>query len=287
MAFQNILQKSLLFFPKKHRKNLKNLYYDQFLFPFYCLRNKIYYGKKDFFDAVSIETTSYCNLRCKFCPNSKYERGLLKNKKLIPTKLYKNIIDQLAEMDYRGRILPYFFGEPLSDKRLPELIAYTRKKLPKAHIQLNSNGFLFTIPLYEKLVKAGVDVFHVSQYLEKMPPAVKELFDYLKNKPKKENKVSYRIFTDNLARSNRGGNIEVPNQWEKPICTYPSTFLNVDCEGNVILCCADYHSSVKFGNLKKEKIIDIWNKPFYKKIRRDLRKKKFNLPICKKCIKSS
>ena len=57
-----------------------------------------------------------------------------------------------------------------------------------------------------------------------------------------------------------------------------------DFNGNVLLCCNDYHSSIKFGNLEKEKIIDIWEKPIYKNFRRQLKKKQFVLPICKKCV---
>jgi len=31
------------------------------------------------FSVVEVETSTACNLRCNYCPNSVYERGLLKN----------------------------------------------------------------------------------------------------------------------------------------------------------------------------------------------------------------
>ena len=284
MGFHKILQKLAPLFPKKVQNKVRTIYYDKILFSLYCLRNKIYYNKKDFFDAVTIDTTTYCNLRCKFCPNSKYTRGLLKNKKNMEINLYKKIIDDLSQLNYRGKILPFFYGEPLSDNRLPDLILYTRKKLPKSKIQVNSNGFLMTISLYKKLIKNGVDIFHVTQYSNKMPPNMKKLFDYLKTRPKKENKISYRKFAEDFALYNRGGNIDIPKKWGKPFCTYPTTFLTIDVDGNVILCCNDYQSSVKFGNLKKETIMEVWEKPFYKKVRRNIRRNIFFLPVCKKCV---
>jgi radical SAM protein with 4Fe4S-binding SPASM domain len=56
----------------------------------------------------------------------------------------------------------------------------------------------------------------------------------------------------------------------------------IDWNGNVVLCCNDYFSSIKFGNVENEKFIDIWNSDLYTKTRSDLRHKKFNLDICKK-----
>ena len=223
-------------------------------------------------------------MRCKWCPNSKYERGLLKNKKLIDINLFKKIIDELSEINYKESIHLYFFGEPLSDKRLPKLISYTRKKLPKVKIQINSNGILLNVLLYKKLCESGLDIFHISQYTSKMPKNMEEVFKYLKTRPKSENKIKYRIFTEDLALSNRGGNVKTKKIWDKPICTYPKAMLNIDYGGNVILCCNDYHSSIKFGNLKNERLLNIWYKPEYKKLRRDLKKGIFKLPICKRCV---
>jgi radical SAM protein with 4Fe4S-binding SPASM domain len=273
--------------PKKYRIKIKNFYYDKLIHPIYLIKNKLNYGVWDFFDRVGIETTTHCNLRCRFCPNSKYPRSLKKNEKLLETEIYKKIIDELSEINFKGRILPYSFGEPLTDKRIVSLVEYTKKKLPKARISLNSNGIFLTVPLYNRLVKAGVDCFPISQYGSEMPENMKKVFKYLKTRPKKENKIHYRVFTEGDAISNRGGEIEVPNVWEKPICTLPHTTVNIDYKGDVILCCNDYHSKVTFGNVKKEKLIDIWNKSCHKKIRKDLRRGFFNLEICKKCVSPS
>lgn len=285
MSFQKLKRKVYLSLPRALQKKTKSLYYDGIIYPIYSLKYLINYGFLDFFDSIALETTTHCNLRCKFCPNSKYERGLEKNKKLMKTSLFKKIIDELSEIGYKGQILLHFYGEPLTDKRLPELVKYTRKNLPNADIQVNTNGFLLTIPIYKKLIEAGVDNFFITQYGKTKPPAIMKLFDYLKEHPK-ENKTEYRELGADLALSNRGGEIKVEKtvDYDRPICIYPNTAVHVNYKGEMVLCCNDYHSTITFGNITNEKLLTIWNKPFYKKLRKELRKKIFRLPICKKCV---
>jgi len=262
---------------------LRNLYYDVYMNFFISLHHLFYYRKWDFFDTILLETTTYCNFRCWFCPNSIYPRGLLENKKLMPTEVYKKVINELADINYYGIIYPFIDGEPLSDERIPELIMYTREKLPKAKIMINTNGALLTIPLYEMLLKCGVSEIAISQYTEKMLPNIKKILDYAKKI--KNNKITYRVFNkDNFLIQNRGGEIKNAKSYEKPRCTYPDNNVAVDYNGDVRICCDDYHSSVKFGNIKDEKIVDIYEKPFYRKIRKELKKGIYRFPVCKKCM---
>jgi len=273
-------------FSGKFKKQLKNFYYDFIAWPIQKFKNKVNYNMWDFFGAVDIDTITYCQLRCKFCPNSKYERGLLKNKKIMDINLFKKIINELAEINYKGIIRPFFYGDPLTDERMPDLIKYVKKKLPKSKVYLNTNGVALTIKLYKQLYDAGIDYLMISQYTNEMLPNIKILFNYLKTRPKKENKTKYRIFNEKtIAISNRCGEIEIKNKVDRPFCAYPGHYdLNIDYEGNVILCCNDYHSSVKFGNIKNEKIIDIWKKPHFYKLRKEVRTGTYKLPICRKCV---
>ncbi len=274
-----------LLIPPKFRKKAKNIYYNGLL-GLYSLKHKYLYGMSDFFSAIALETTTYCNLRCFFCPNSKHERGLEKNKKLMDEELFKKIINELSEMKYKGRVLLFFFGDPLTDKRLPKLINYAKHKLPKSNIEINSNGFLLTLELYHELVKNGLNRIGITQYKKIMPPNTQKVLQYLKEHPKEKNIIGYRI-QNTQELSNRGGEIKLkksPN-YERPICCYPgSAQSTIDYDGNWVLCCNDYHSSVKFGNLRNESIIEVWNKPNFKKLRRELRKGVYKLPICKTCV---
>jgi len=274
--------------PRSFQKEVKDFYYGKLIDGYYRFKHLLDYGKLDFFETIAIETTTYCNLRCSFCPNSKYERGLQKNEKKMDEKIFKKIINELSRFNFSGRVALYSYGEPCTDDRLPDLVRYAREKLPKANIEINSNGFLLTLNLYKKLVDSGISCIYVSQYGKSMPKTIKEIFEYLKTRPKGENKISYRIFNEELYPliSNRGGEIEVAENvnYERPICGYPNHAQTIDYQGNWVLCCNDYHSSIKFGNLEKESILQVWNKPYFKKIRKETNNGVYNLEICKKCV---
>ena len=51
---------------------------------------------------IEIETFSYCNRKCWFCPNSFIDR--ISDNKIMPEDVYLDLIDQLAEVDYSGEI---------------------------------------------------------------------------------------------------------------------------------------------------------------------------------------
>jgi len=85
---------------------------------------------------IVLETSTTCNARCKFCPTSK-----LKPEIMSQTLFYK-IIDDLKNMNFTGKILPYDRNEPLTDPFIFERLGYIRRKLPKAKIFFSTNGFL-------------------------------------------------------------------------------------------------------------------------------------------------
>ncbi len=95
----------------------------------------------------------------------------------------------------------------------------------------------------------------------------------------------YRVLGENTGLSNRGGALKIknPTDYERPVCIYPNTAVIIDYLGNLVLCCNDYHSSITFGNLEKEGLLKIWDKPNYKRLRSELKHRIFKLPICKKC----
>lgn len=239
-------------------------------------------GHWDFFFDFNIEINTSCNRRCSYCPNSTFERGLIKNEKLMDVDVYHKLIDELAEVNFAGRISPHFFGEPLLDKRLTALMKYTREKLPKAKLVLTSNGDALSIKKFDELTSAGVDNFIITQHGESMSENMKLLFNYLNNSQKSI--IEYIHFNSMTPLYNRGGTVkqEVLNRF--PRCADLTNPVTIDYDGNVILCCNDYFSTIKFGNIKEQKLLDIWFSDKYKFLRKKLRKKQYRLPICLKCI---
>lgn len=112
----------------------------------------------------------------------------------MDTNVYTKIIDELSEINYNGRVYPHFYGEPLLDKRLPQLIEYTRKKLPLATIVVYSNGDYLTKELFNRLIASGVDGFVITQHDAGMPKTMKQLFNQLTKQQKK--KICYQVFTE-------------------------------------------------------------------------------------------
>jgi len=199
----------------------------------------------------------------------------------MPIKLIHKIIDELAEIRYLGKICPHFYGEPLIDKRLPEIVSYIRKKLPKSRITIYSNGDLLTVDLFKDLIKEGVTAFDITEHGKEMSANMGKIFDFLDKNPSYKPYLNYKtqIYFDN-----RGGLVEVEEITKRRRCFSQSNLLTINYRGDVILCCNDFFGKYVFGNLKNERILDIWNKLNFSRVRKDLERGNFRLGICKKCV---
>ena len=237
----------------------------------------------DSFDQVHtiyIETLTACNLRCSYCPNSVYERGLIKNNQEMETKLFYKIIDELAELNWVGDIQPHSYGEPLLDGRLPSFCSYIREKIPLASISIYTNGELLNIDWYKKLVSAGVNKFRVTQHLENQSKGTLDVIRYREKQDFDNIEFTYTRL-NNI--NSRGGLVDVDEGKLRQECNYPDHHVGISFDGQILICCNDYLNEAKVGNIKDEKLIDIWQKPIYKDIRANIRSGNFTLDICKNC----
>ena len=159
-------------------------------------------------------------------------------------------------------------------------MSYTRRKLPFAHIQIFTNGDFLSKELFDELVNRGVDDFCITQHSKLMPKKIKHFFNQLTINDWK--KIQYRSIEE-IQLSSREGLIPLKNLKKLEKCDFPSKTLIIDYKGRVILCCDDYLSNYSFGNINNEKLIDIWKKKEYTKVRRDLVNGIFRLNICTEC----
>lgn len=60
----------------------------------YFIKFSVRYGHWDFFSDFNIEINTSCNRRCAYCPNSVFERGLIKNEQRMDEALYHKLIDE-------------------------------------------------------------------------------------------------------------------------------------------------------------------------------------------------
>jgi len=227
------------------------------------------------FKSVEIETTSICNRKCPFCPVA-YDNS---QKAIMSDEIFNKIITELKELNFKGEIAFSGYGEPLLDEKLEEKVEKIKKELDSS-VEIVTNGDFLTYERFKHLISAGVDVFRLSQHDKEPSEQIKILFTNIK-----KDELKYIIYQtaveDSITFTNRGGS--VPVKTLHPYFCAPMHLI-IRSDGNIPLCCNDYYKEINFGNIKEERLIDIWNKPFYRKIRNEIKRGIFNLPICKKCL---
>ena len=116
--------------------------------------------------SVYIDPASACNIKCNFCFHSLDDKQLQETgfrSGVMKYDLFVKIVDSFKEFPCRARSFKFFgLGEPLLNKRLPEMIAYTKRQDIADRVVLVSNGTLLTPELSHKLVEAGLDDLLVS-----------------------------------------------------------------------------------------------------------------------------
>lgn len=241
--------------------------------------NKILtYGinRKDIFTALDFEINSQCNLECSYCPAS-FKDG--RGKHLMPVETFKKAVNDLSKINYSGRISPHFFGEPLLDERLPELMAYARKKLPNAEIIIHTNGIRLSKEKYDACMSSGVTGFLVTKHTKTMPKNIVEIVD---SKYAKHGTIKVRSI-DHLTLFNRGGSVKPKNERKMTNCYYISDEISITHSGNVV-CTNDFMETHVFGNVNESDLLEIWNSEEFRKVRKEVRKGVFKLDMCKKCV---
>ena len=91
---------------------------------------------------VDIETTSICNLKCKYCPTLSGDAKAMHMK----YDLFTSIIDRV---DFKTTIVPWLNGEPLLHPRYYEMIKYiTDRDLP---CYITTNGTIWNEELFQHI----------------------------------------------------------------------------------------------------------------------------------------
>lgn len=112
-----------------------------------------------------VDPSSACNFKCKFCPTGDVDL-ISKTGRFVGTMkwdLYTKIIDDLQEFDKPLKVLRlYKDGEPLLNKKLPQMIEYAKRSDRVPYVDTTTNAALLTIPLSNDLLNAGLDKINIS-----------------------------------------------------------------------------------------------------------------------------
>jgi MoaA/NifB/PqqE/SkfB family radical SAM enzyme len=257
------------------------------------------------FSTISIETGARCNRKCWFCPNATNKRP----DEFMSISMIHSIAQNLSGIDYSDRIEFYIYNEPLLDSRILSIIETFRRTCPKACLMLASNGDLIsTSAQISELFEAGLNQLQINIYsgmsrFRKMEQLIKQVDCapgdvYKKISPKArvyslEKKFTKLITPDSnkcgkFELSNRSGNVPALGKLEEPLsksCVRPFRYMQINWKGDVILCCNDYHGEVVCGNVKEQRIEDIWfHSEILQKYRKSLlRKERHGLKLCHPC----
>lgn len=273
------------------------------------------------FSSIAIEISAKCNRHCHFCPNSEFARP----DEQMSTKMFGEIIADLRNLKYKGRVEFYIYNEPTRDKRLVDFIEFTRAQLPSACLMINTNGDYFKSAAdIKKFFDAGLNQMQINIYsandkynegkaFESGVRFAEARFNVIKGwvtqleldqsttlyqnigAHKKACKVVKRFGVTKASKtidgvtplSNRSGN--VPNFHEelkeplKQHCTKPFRFLNINWQGQAILCCNDYYGETNMGNIKTHTLTEIWNHAAFNIYRLKLQNKDRGIFMCAGC----
>jgi radical SAM protein with 4Fe4S-binding SPASM domain len=112
-----------------------------------------------------VDPSSACNFRCTFCPTG--DRQLIRDtgrwQGAMDFDLFRKIIDDLREFESPLKVLRlYKDGEPLLNKRLPDMIRYAKASGYAPYIDTTTNASLLTPEKSLPLIEAGLDRINIS-----------------------------------------------------------------------------------------------------------------------------
>ena len=250
---------------------------------------------------VELEPHAYCNRTCSFCPNSTIDR--LSVKTALDRPLYERILDDLRSIDYDQVLRFARYSEPMADDHIYEMVAMARLLLPRATIDIVTNGDYLNPVALRRLREVGLSTLRISVYLRKeiawSPEAVMDEISRLARRmqidsvpqPSTPDTVSVRFPYDgmeivafshdfDLVGYDRGQTMPQlidPQYVRRSPCFLVATNFTVDFNGKVMPCCnlrSDHpdHKQFMLGDLAESRlsIFDVYANRISTKWRRSL-----------------
>jgi len=255
---------------------------------------------------IEIETSTYCNRNCRWCPNIKYERS--EKQKLIEPKLFAKIIDDLQKVEFSNKIALHNYNEPLLDPNLFGHIEIINKNLPDAQILILTNGDFLNKKYLEKISNYKVSLLRITLYdpieKEDVEEAVKrhmkksgimkqprDISDDFGTKCRTSyGKMDVVYYIPNFEMfTSRAGLVENHSKKRNNRCFLPFSSSAIDYEGNVKICCEVYpedplhkaHGII--GNLRDGNFADFWFSDQYNEMRIRMISDDIKNPLCLSC----
>lgn len=216
---------------------------------------------KSFLEVVEVGVSKNCNLKCGCCTNI-----FLKKKtsdQIMPIPLFEKILADLKSINFQGRFTFHRYNEPLL-VNVEEYIKLAKKHLPNISAELYTNGSFLNAKRLESLQQTPVDKILVTQHTKK------GFIDRLNTIPDELlNRVDVK-YEDELSLVNRAGELgEIEKTLNDPCYAVEKCFV-INSDGKVPICVDDAHAKIVLGDVNKEGIEEIWNKPSVTRLREEL-----------------
>lgn len=109
---------------------------------------------------VLIDISDSCNLRCKYC--FRYDTSIgaedYRKNRLMDWKTFQIVVEQLKEFPSQiKRIALSHNGEPLCNRKLPQMVSYIKNAGLTGRTEIHTNGLLLDKQYIEELCEAGID----------------------------------------------------------------------------------------------------------------------------------
>jgi len=241
---------------------------------------------------IEISNSGVCNRECSFCPRSDPEYN--HKEEFINNELHDKIFKELSNFDYSGMVVYSGFNEPLLKKDIYRDIEVARKYVPKATIELITNGDVLNNKRLKMLFESGLSTILISVYDgEEDVKKFQKMCD--ENNLKKSQYVIRKRFLPKeqdfgITMSNRSGLLKNAEHSIQPlsksldqICNYPGYTFFVDYNGDVLMCSHDWGKQKILGNMNNNSLINIWNSDQALTARKKLINAERSFSPCNKC----
>lgn len=248
--------------------------------------NRWRYGDAYFPRIISVEICTHCNRSCAYCPNSFQPQAA----KLIDEKVLDAVVQRIAEIKWNGALDFIFFSEPLMHPKLAQIIARFKHACPSVIPRICTNGDLLTLDKVKALVKAGLQRIYVMKHRPSNEAWIANITSLKLKYPGLFVVMDIDAVERTDGLNDFGGKLKVNHRREplfnnegKLFCNVHTHVAQIDINGDWTLCCIDYARSFKFGSLLNEGILDIWHKPMFVELRKQLLLGNPQLHVCKVC----
>ena len=266
---------------------------------------------------IGIELTNQCNLSCIMCPHPEMVKKKIRPLGFMSEPLFKKIIDEVVP--FAELVYLHGLGESFIHPKVFDFIRYAKSR--GIAVGISTNATLLDKKGAKKLIESGIDyvilaidgatkntyeAIRKGANFEQVEKNIKTFLKLKKNRSKSpftvlqfitmpENEKEMRLFTQKWSQMGADAIRIKPkialkfsdkkrNLTKKPYCFHIFRQLNITWDGLVMACCEDVFASFPLGNVKKEKIKDLWNNKKMQLLRKiNFKRQQDKVNICKNC----